>query len=368
MKNNDILYNLKTINIENIETSKWGHFFIGDLFKSNTGDFDIQKKHISNKGEFVVSSGTTNNGIIGKTQVEAKVFKGNTITVDMFGNSFFRGFEYKMVTHGRVFSLELKEKKGKYQNIYLSTILNNILPYLYNYNNMCSWNKIKQDKIQLPVALNSDTNEMEPDWNYMEKYILTLEKQLNINEIDLIKNHISESKTEPTATAKWNEFDFFYIFNKNEAKTGIVSPKKYKIKKNNTINYISAGTTNNACDAYIERELYVDNIHSKCLTMGTRGEYNGNMFYQEEEFVNSNTCMLLKYNKFNEVNNLTIKNISLFIATVWNKNKKYGSYGIYPTLKSLNEDVIKLPSLINEDGEIVPDWQFMNDFIKSLGL
>ena len=100
--------------------------------------------------------------------------------------------------------------------------------------------------------------------------------------------------------------------------------------------------------------------------MGTRGEYNGNMFYQEEEFVNSNTCMILKYNKFNEVNDLTIKNISLFIATVWNKNKKYGSYGIYPTLKSLNEDVIKLPSLINENGEVEPDWDFMNDFIKEL--
>lgn len=183
------------------------------------------------------------------------------------------------------------------------------------------------------------------------------------NIIDNIKN----IEKEELDTSEWKEYYFFYLFKENESKTGIISPIKEKIKTKDNINYISAGTSNNACDGYVNREKYNKNIHSKCITMGTRGEYNGNIFYQEEEFVNSNTCMLLKYNdKFN-ITDKNRKVISLFISSIWNKNKIYGSYGIYPTLSSLKKDKIKLPSIFNQEtNEYEPDWKYMEDYITNL--
>ena len=75
------------------------------MFDSENGDFDIQKSHINDLGEYVITAGLSNNGVLGKTNINAKIIDGNTITIDMFGNSFYRKFKYKMVTHARVFSL-----------------------------------------------------------------------------------------------------------------------------------------------------------------------------------------------------------------------------------------------------------------------
>ena len=122
------------------------------LFKPATGNFDIQKSHINGKGENVISAGESNNGIVGKTDVKARVFPANTITVDMFGNSYYQVAPYKMVTHARVFSLSpindmrLSEKIAMY-------VLAGIRYFkqLFSYDNMCSWEKIKNLTIELPV-------------------------------------------------------------------------------------------------------------------------------------------------------------------------------------------------------------------------
>nr|WP_097564714.1 restriction endonuclease subunit S [Helicobacter pylori] len=77
---------------------KWGEFRLGDLFEASNGDFDIQKRHINHKGEFVITAGLSNNGVLGQSDIKAKVFESHTITIDMFGCAFYRSFPYKMVT------------------------------------------------------------------------------------------------------------------------------------------------------------------------------------------------------------------------------------------------------------------------------
>ena len=105
--------------LESYDSVEWGEYRIGDLFDSYNGNFDIQKKHINDIGEYVITAGVSNNGILGKSDVEAKVFKSKTITVDMFGYAFYRSFNYKMVTHARVFSLVPKKQNyRKSRNVF----------------------------------------------------------------------------------------------------------------------------------------------------------------------------------------------------------------------------------------------------------
>ena len=152
------------------DSTLWGEFRIGDLFKSSNGDFDIQKKHINGKGDYVVSAGLTNNGIIGKSDVEASVFLRETITIDMFGNAFYRQFPYKMVTHARVFSLSPSFDITDRVGLYLACALH-FLPNLFGYENMCSWEKIKDKKIPLPLTLSGEI-----DFDFMELFIRAVQK------------------------------------------------------------------------------------------------------------------------------------------------------------------------------------------------
>lgn len=155
---------------EKLRNVKWGEYEIGKLFTSSNGDFDIQKKHINGLGDYVVTSGLTDNGILGKTDVPARIFEKGTITVDMFGCAFYRQFQYKMVTHARVFSLKPNQLITDNQGLFLSNSLK-FLSREFGYENMCSWEKIKSKTIPLPQH-NGDI-----DFDFMESFIAELEAQ-----------------------------------------------------------------------------------------------------------------------------------------------------------------------------------------------
>lgn len=157
-----------------IDTSSWKKFKISDLFTAQTGNVDIQKTHINGKGISVVSSGVEGNGIIGKTDMDAKVFPAGTLTVDMFGNVFYRDFKYKMVTHARVFSMSLKDDVANMPveiGLFLEASLK-FLTQMFSFNNMCTFDKISDLEISLPV-----TTQDVPDWDYMQERIAELEQE-----------------------------------------------------------------------------------------------------------------------------------------------------------------------------------------------
>ncbi len=155
---------------------KWGEFKLGDLFEASNGDFDIQKRHINHKGEFVITAGLSNNGVLGQSDIKAKVFESHSITIDMFGCAFYRSFPYKMVTHARVFSLKPKFEINHKIGLFLSTLFFDY-PKKFGYENMCSWAKIKNDKVILPLKPTANTQTLEDiDFTFMEKFIAELEQ------------------------------------------------------------------------------------------------------------------------------------------------------------------------------------------------
>ncbi len=138
--------------------------------------FDIQKRHINHKGEFVITAGLSNNGVLGQSDIKAKVFESRTITIDMFGCTFYRSFPYKMVTHARVFSLKPKFEINHKIGLFLSTLFFGY-PKKFGYENMCSWAKIKNDKVILPLKPTAKIQSLEDiDFDFMEKFIAELEQ------------------------------------------------------------------------------------------------------------------------------------------------------------------------------------------------
>ena len=98
-------------------------FMLEDLFVFSTGDADLQQKDINGKGSFFINSGVDNRGIKGKTDRKAKIFPSNTLTIDFWGNAYYRDFEYKMATHNHVFSLDGEIIKNKYVGTYIVGLL-----------------------------------------------------------------------------------------------------------------------------------------------------------------------------------------------------------------------------------------------------
>lgn len=167
---------------ENFKASggKFENYKLEDIFTASNGNFDIQQKHINGIGDYVISSGVQNLGIIGKTDVEAKIFPSNTITIDMFGNVYYRDFPYKMVTHARVFSLSFKNNRiNSKVGLFISSCMQ-FLNQKFSYSDMASWEKIKKQKIS--IYLPTKNNQI--DFDYMEERIRVLEVYLKVTGLD----------------------------------------------------------------------------------------------------------------------------------------------------------------------------------------
>lgn len=172
-------------------------FKIGDLFDGSSGDTDIKKEHLNGEGYPVITAGVDNLGVAGYSSINAKILPENSLTVDMFGNCCFRPFEYKMVTHSRVFALTLKNRPLTQE---AGLFICNMLKWLqskYNYSNMCTYNKIKNEIIQLTVKPGTDEvnyTEDDIDWDYMESYIRVMEKQVIADVVDYKESVITTAK------------------------------------------------------------------------------------------------------------------------------------------------------------------------------
>lgn len=170
------------------ETIKFKPFKLGELFKSQTGDVDLQQKDINGKGVYFVNSGNTNYGIKGKTDRKAKIFLKNTITIDFFGNAYYRNYEYKLATHNHVFSLSGNVIKNHLVGQYLISTMQ-YLTKIYGYSLMATWTKLKENEIKLPVTENGKIN-----FDYMEKYITAIEKLTIKNVVEYKDRLIEQTK------------------------------------------------------------------------------------------------------------------------------------------------------------------------------
>ena len=115
--------------------------------------------------------------------------------------------------------------------------------------------------------------------------------------------------------------------------------------------YIGAIDSNNGCREYIDSSP----IHKENSIVVN---YNGSVaeaFYQPIPFWASDDCNILYSPQMNQFN-------ALFLCTIIRMEKYRFSYGRKWHVERMKESMIKLP--VDSKGN--PDWQFMEDYIKSL--
>lgn len=338
-----------------LQSVKWGKYKIGDLFESSNGDYDIQKKHINGKGEWVITAGLTNNGVLGRSDVNSKIFNANTITIDMFGSAFYRQFPYKMVTHARVFSLKPRFDITDRQGIFIA----NTLSYLYHhfgYENMCSWEKIKDRQIELPLNANGEV-----DFAFMEEFVRELERE-RLRELEAylkatgLKDYIltpeEELALKQLSSTKWKEYKITDIFNINNTHNILSSSIKDCPGKTP---YLCASSENNGVSAYISyNELLKE--RGNCIFIG------GKTFvvsYQQEDFFSNDSHNLALYLKAEKRTRLN----QLYLATCIKKSlgHKY-TWGDSISRTKIQKDTVNLP--LSNDSK--PDYALMETLIRAV--
>ncbi|WQV65873.1 restriction endonuclease subunit S [Helicobacter pylori] len=370
---------------------KWGEFKLGDLFEASNGDFDIQKRHINHKGEFVITAGLSNNGVLGQSDIKAKVFESHTITIDMFGCAFYRSFPYKMVTHARVFSLKPKFEINHKIGLFLSTLFFGY-PKKFGYENMCSWVKIKNDKVILPLKPAANTQTLEDiDFTFMEKFIAELE-QCRLAELEQCRLAELEAYLKATGlentTLSSDEENALNVFNGNNSGGGggntpcgltwqhfklgdlfeVLSSKKiyhantikiHDTQIENSYPYVVRATANNGIKGFIiDDPIFTNEKNTLSFAQDTF-----TVFYQKQPYFTGNKVKVLKP-KFA----FKSPKILHFISAILQFILKPLTWGLGSTTESISEFKISLPLKPTAKTQTLEnvDFNFMHTLTNAL--
>ena len=325
----------------------WGRFTIGDLFHIKIGKSIDGNKVNRESGKIAyITRKEQNNGLDGFIDYESD-FLNNDYPVLTIGNETAEPFVqcYPFFTGTKVNILKPRQELSASVLSFVAVSLKQHKSK-YSYSFTINSTRLKKQVILLPV--NSDGL---PDWQFMEDFI----KQKEQKQIVDLKEYYADKavalmiSTGSLKNTEWREFSFSDIF--IEVKRGKRLTKGNQ--QNGKTPYVSSTAANNGVDNFIGNSKSIRTFEN-CLTLANSGSV-GSTFFHHYTFVASDHVTALILEKPN-------KYIYLFLSGIIRRLEEKYSFNREINDKRIQREKILLP--VNSDG--LPDWQFMEDFMKQI--
>ena len=187
--------------LEAFRTVQWGEFEFKQIF-NNIKQGRRLKKEDQKEGTIpFVMSGTTNTGVVGYISNPVASFPSNSITVDIFGNTFYRNFDFGAGDDTGVYWND-KENYSKDEMLFFTAAMGKSLFGKFDYGNKLRSSQSFDIKMQLPTKNNK------PDYATMETFIKAVEKLV-------IKDVVLYADNKIAATKNVVKKDFEYKINED---------------------------------------------------------------------------------------------------------------------------------------------------------
>lgn len=347
-------------------------FKIDDLFDTHVVSKKLTKAALSPDGIVpVYSSDTRNNGILGYTEEEPIfivdetqptyiLFGDHTRTVNIAHESFCVMDNVKVLSP----KLNLSDEAL----LYIKTVWIKGIP-VFGYAR--HWGVAKDVVLSLPVKPGTDDinySEDDINWDYMEQYI----HDIQVDKLSTLDTYLQETGLNDTrltteeqqilsAKPTFGEFKVEDLFD-----THVVSNKltKAAFSPNGFIPAYSSDTRNNGILGYTEQEptFIVDETQPTYVIFGDHT--------RTINIVHDSFCVMDNVKVLSPKLNLSDE-ILLYIKTVWTKSIPVLGYARH---WGVAKDVtLSLPIRIDEhgdllldDGNCVPDWDYMEAYIRAI--
>lgn len=368
----------------NLDFSSWRAFAIGSVFTISNGRGITSSEIEENPGTLnAVQSGEENNGVIGKISADYcrendYVFTEHPcLTVARTGSAGYVSFQ----ANGCVVGDSAKILQLRYENaptavyLFLQSILNKNR-FKFSYGRKVTEAKYARDLIDLPVEVDESgspvidptcTYSSEgyiPDWQFMEDFIRGL-------------NHkpLTTRNTTPNKLPPRDDWVFFRLSHLCNIDMGNKMDFSAMTTDKPSVNFVGRSAENNGVMGKVDIVEGIAPYPAGCITVALGGSL-GASFVQDEPFYTSQNVAVLRFDA-DAVTTL----VRLFLATMVNFESRFKyfpfgrelnkyirtTYGFVLPIKRTPDGtpVIDPKKSFHDDGYI-PDWQFMEDYMRSL--
>lgn len=354
-----------------LTSKKWKQFRIGSIFKVSRGQRFITAHHKAGNIPYC-SASDKNNGVT--DFISNPLFiEENALIYSTFGDCYY--MEGKFTASDEISILKNKSL-NTYNGKFIATILS-ANKYKYQFVRKAFQNKFIDEYIYLPVNDKDD-----PDWEWMEQYMKSLEKGLDeqmksimevangdkntikifANKVDIndftswLNTNADMSKNQMSLNSiKWKEFCLGTLFN--------TPYKGFAYTKTQIENNISNGSLPVFYVTRTENNNAVSNIINvsedlKGIEQGNAiviGDTTATVSYQKDKFICGDHIVILRADWLNYYT-------GLFIKAIIEYDKYKYSYGRAFNIEYIINSNVYLPTSDN----INPDWNWIEQYMKSL--
>lgn len=361
----------------NLDTSSWQEFVIDNLFDTFERGKANQTMLENGHDLFYVGARRGDNGVMLHCAYDKSlVSAGNCIVFISNGQGSVGYANYMDVDF--VASKDLILGYADWLNptigLFLATIFSLERP---KYSFGRKWGRfLKGTVVQLPIQRHDDgsavfdpTNRYSPqgyvpDWRYMEQFICDLNSQ-----------PITTENTPPMASLSTQDWVFFLLKDLCSIDMGNKMDFSVMETDNPTVNFVGRSGDNNGVMGTVNRVEGIEPYPAGCITVALGGSL-GSAFYQAESFYTSQNVSVLQFDA-----EKVSPYAQLFLATMieFESRFKYFPFGrelnkyirtVYgfdlPIQRDDNGNPIIDPAKRYHPEGFIPDWQFMENYIRSL--
>lgn len=359
----------------NLNVDEWKEFYLGKLFDIRKGKRLTAADQEDGNNNYIGAI-DSNNGVANHIG-QAPIHEGNTISLSYNGSvgEAFYQFEPYWATDDVNALYSYYDDFNQYIGLFIATVLRKE-KYKFSYGRKWTLENMNVSIIKLPIQHNADgtpyidSNHIYsedgyvPDWQFMEDYMKSLHH----------KPLTTKSTVGNGLALNVDKWKYFYLKNICDISMGNKMDWSAMTMDNPEVNFGGRSADDNGVAGKVDIVDGVEPYDSGCITVALGGSL-GATYVQNEKFYTSQNVSVLKFE--DSVSDGT----KLFISClIMNESK----YKYFPFGRELNTHIrtdfgFTLPIKHNPDGTpyidpnctysedgYVPDWQFMEDYIKAL--
>ena len=327
---------------------EWGEFKYKDIFNKIVQGRRLKKDdQISGDIPFVMA-GTTNSGVVNYISNPVANFPKNSITVDIFGNVFYRDYDFGAGDDTGVYwNNEIKYSKETM--LFFSISIEKSLFGKFDFGKKLRSSQSLNFKINLPIKNNKI------DFDFMESFIAELEAE-RLAELEAyllatgLKDYALTAEEQQVLddfeNVKWQTFNLEKLFGKSTRGRRLKSVDRIA----GNLPFVTAGETDEGISAFIGNNVTVFSENTTTIDMFGSAKYRNYQYGGDDHVAVVHTENLPKF-------------ASIFITTAIHKTSYAGLFSYSRNFYAKDADELNIALPIKQHQ---PNYEIMETLISAI--
>lgn len=335
---------------EKLGTVKWGEFKYKEVFNRIEQGRRLKKDDQIDGTIPFVMSGTTNAGVVNYISNPVASFPKNAITIDIFGNTFYRNYAFGAGDDTGVYWNDATAYSSNAM-LFFAVAMQKSMMGRFSYGKKLRSSQSEDFTMHLPV-----TDDGAIDFDFMESFIAELEAErvaelsayLTVSGLDNYElSNDEEDALKNFQSLKWDTYNLEKLFGKSTRGKRLKGDDRIA----GTLPFVTAGEASEGISAYISNEVEVFEKNTTTIDMFGSAKYRNYIYGGDDHIAVVHTENLPKY-------------ASIFVTTAIHKSSHNGQFDYGHNFYAKDADALYISLPVNEAGN--PDYDKMAIIISAI--